>query len=305
MEHQPVLLQSVIEELAPQEGEVFADLTAGYGGHAAALLDRVGRNGYGYLFDRDPVAIQALQSKFADAKNVAITQANFGQLDWEHDLGQDMRSPDMILLDLGVSSPQLDDPSRGFSFRHDGPLDMRMDSSQPLSAATIVNDYSETEIADLIYRYGQDRFSRRIAHAIVATRSDKKAPITTTQQLADIVHHVLPRPGKTDTATKTFQALRIAVNGELEALTQALAQAPTRLAPGGRLAIISFHSLEDRLVKQAFRELTTPQLNHFGQIAAEAPFQLVTRKPVKGEIEDSHNPRARSARLRAVAKNKN
>lgn len=300
MEHQPVLLQSVLEVLAPQEGEVFADLTAGYGGHAAALLDAVGRSGYGYVFDRDAQAIAALEQKFAGQSNVSIKRANFGQSDvWDNDLP----SVDMILLDLGVSSPQIDDPSRGFSFRQDGPLDMRMDTSQTLNAATIVNQYSETEIADLIYRFSQDRFSRRIAHAIVAARSQTR-PIQTTQQLADIVHRILPRPGKTDTATKTFQALRIAVNDELEALSQALQQAPAKLKPGGRLAVISFHSLEDRLVKQAFRDLTTPQLNHFGQISQPAPFQLVTKKPIKGEI-DSHNPRARSARLRAVAKNKN
>lgn len=294
--HQPVLHDQVLEVLAPQEGERFADLTAGYGGHAASLLAAVGPSGHGYLFDRDQRAVEFLRLKFAGTSNLTITRANFAGIVF----GADVPPVDMILLDLGVSSPQLDDPRRGFSFSHDGPLDMRADQRQSLTAAQLVNNASAAKLTDILYRYGQEPQARRIAAAIEQARKTK--PIATTAQLVDIVSRAVPRRGRLHPATKTFQALRIAVNGELDNLQSVLPKLADGLKPGGRLAVISFHSLEDRLVKQHFRELSTAQLDHRGQVSVPARFHLVTKSAVKGEDYD-HFPRARSARLRAVAKN--
>jgi len=294
--HTPVLVSKTIEVLQPQVGERFADVTAGYGGHASELLQAVGTSGYGYLFDKDTEAISALTSEFSACKNVSITQADFGELDWENT----MPEVDMILADIGVSSPQIDDPERGFSFSQSGPLDMRMNQSQALTAYDIVNTYSQRDIADILYQYGEERASRKIAQAIVDTR--QITPIETTQELAEIITHSTGKSGKIHPATKSFQALRIAVNGELEALQNALQQMPNRLSLGGRIAIISFHSLEDRLVKQAFKALCTPTRDGFGQIVSPAKFIAVTKKPIKGSEFDVNNPRARSAKLRAVEK---
>jgi len=294
--HTPVLLENVIELLQPQKGEKFADLTAGFGGHSEVLLDMVGDNGHGYLFDKDSEAIHALQAEFKTQNNVTITQADFGTIDWQNE----MPRVDMILADIGVSSPQIDNADRGFSFSHDGPLDMRMDQNQDLTAFDIVNTYSQADLADILYQYGEERQSRRIARKIVEAR--KVEPIHTTSQLAEIISHETGKSGKIHPATKSFQALRIAVNNELESLKSALGEMPASLLPGGRIAIISFHSLEDRLVKQAFKALCTPQKDEFGQIVSNAEFTPVTKKPITGTNFDKTNPRARSAKLRVVEK---
>lgn len=294
--HTPVLLENVIDLLQPQIGEKFADLTAGFGGHSEVLLEMVGGSGHGYLFDKDSEAILALQAKFETLNNVTITQADFGTIDWQ----EDMPKVDMILADIGVSSPQIDNADRGFSFMQDGPLDMRMNQDQILTAYDIVNTYSQADLADILYQYGEERQSRRIARKIVESR--RLEPIRTTTQLADIISHETGKSGKIHPATKSFQALRIAVNNELDSLKSALQEMPASLLPGGRIAIISFHSLEDRLVKQAFKALCTPQKDEFGQIVSNAEFTPVTKKPISGINFDKTNPRARSAKLRVVEK---
>ncbi len=292
--HKPVLLEKVMEVLQPQGGQCFADVTGGWGGHSAALLEAVGKQGFGYIFDQDSAAIAALEQRFSSAENVAIVKANFA----DKEFVDMVPKVDMILADLGVSSPQLDEPERGFSFRAEGPLDMRMNKDQTLSAAEIVNTYREDEIATILYEYGEERASRRIAKAIVLARKVK--PITTTAELAEIVSSCIKTSGRIHPATKTFQALRIAVNGELAALERFLEIAPSKLVSGGRIAIISFHSLEDRLVKNCFRSLSTADRDNYGQIVSTPAFKRITKKPILGSIFDSNNPRARSAKLRCL-----
>jgi len=294
--HTPVLLENVLEVLKPLEGEIFADMTAGYGGHAQALIKAVGPKGHGYLFDKDPQAIAALNEKFGSYSNVTISQLDFGSIDWKKDVPQ----LDMILADVGVSSPQIDQPLRGFSFMHDGPLDMRMNQDQELSAYDIVNTYSQKQLADILFSYGEERQSRRIAAAITA--NSRVSPIKTTSQLADIISHEIGKSGRIHPATKSFQALRIAVNNELESLQSAVISMPQALSPKGRIAIISFHSLEDRIVKQAFKALCTAARDEFGHIVSEPLYRKVTKKPISGNQQDKSNPRARSAKLRAVEK---
>ncbi len=294
--HTPVLLEHVIEVLKPCEGEKFLDLTAGYGGHTAALLEAVGPNGFGYLLDQDPEAILALRERFGSYSNVEIIQMNFADVSEVTGLPK----VDMILLDIGVSSVQIDKPERGFSFLHDGPLDMRMDQTTGKTAADLVAQLSEKELADTIYQYGEERHSRRIAKAIVEAR--KVSNIATTTQLAGIIEAAIGRNprSKIHPATRTFQALRIAVNGELEVLEEVLPQAASLLKPGGRLAVITFHSLEDRMVKHYFKRLTTAEKDAMGQDVSVPEFRLVTKKPITGLDEKDFNPRARSAKLRAV-----
>lgn len=292
--HIPVLLEQVEALLLPKNGESFVDLTAGYGGHATILLKSIGEGGYGYLFDKDPDAISYLEKKFENANNISISKADFGDLDWENDFP----AVDMILADIGVSSPQIDQPERGFSFLQTGPLDMRMDSSQNLTAEEIVNSYSQQDIADILYKYGEERASRKIAKSIVEAR--KIEPITTTTDLAKIIQSTIKSSGKINPATRSFQALRIAVNDELASLESMLINAPTKLSAGGRMAVISFHSLEDRLVKHAFKKLCKPIRNDFGQVVSEPKYKIVTKKPVVGSKLDKTNPRSRSAKLRVV-----
>ncbi len=294
--HIPVLLGSVESLLNPQVGDCFADLTAGYGGHSEMLLSKVGSNGYGYLFDKDPDAIKALKAKFSNVTNVSIKHADFNNLNWENDIP----AVDIILADIGVSSPQIDQSSRGFSFEAEGPLDMRMDTTQEITAEKIVNSYSERELADILYKYGEERASRKIAKAIVNYRNSK--PIKTTTELAKIINDCITHKTKINPATRSFQALRIEVNNELKALEKLLQNGPTKLSSGGRMAVISFHSLEDRMVKQAFKRLATPVRDDFGQIVSEAEYRIVTKKPIKGSEFDKTNPRARSAKLRVVEK---
>lgn len=292
--HTPVLVDEVIEVLRPSKGESFLDMTAGYGGHATALLEKVGSTGRGYLVDQDAQAIAQLQKEFGKNKGITIIKANFA----DREVAKSVPPVDMILLDLGVSSAQLDDAERGFSFQTDSKLDMRMDQQQRLSAYEIVNHTPEGELAEIIYQYGEERRSRQVAAAIVQAR--RVSPIVSTAQLSKIVSHAVHRRGKIHPATKTFQAIRIAVNDELGRLEQILAELPQRINPGGRIAIISFHSLEDRRVKQAFRALSRDTLDEYGHVADRASFKLVTKKAILGSLEDRNNPRARSAKLRAV-----
>lgn len=291
--HIPVLCDKVVEVLKPEPGEVFIDLTAGFGGHSAELLERVGQHGKGIMLDQDPEAITALQERFEGKSNVQIVKANFAGID-----ELDLPKADMILADIGVSSVQLDRSERGFSFSHDGPLDMRMDTTTGETAADLVADLSEADLADVIYQYGEERQSRRIAKAIVDAR--KVSTIDSTEQLASIIEAAIGRHGKHHPATKTFQALRIAVNDELGALERMLPRATSQLKPGGRLAIITFHSLEDRVVKNYFRSLVKPLKNDMGHDVSVPEFRLVTKKPISGLDEKDFNPRARSAKLRAV-----
>lgn len=287
-EHIPVLLNEVVGVLAPKTGETYLDLTGGYGGHAAAILQRTGSYEHSVLVDRDPNAVLALQEQFA-ANGVEIRQTDF--LSASRQLKEQGRQFDLILADLGVSSPHLNQANRGFSIRQDGPLDMRMDTSQELTAEQVVNTYSEAELADILKKYGEEPKARQIASLIAHNR-----PIKTTNELAKIVAKAWPGYSKVHPATRTFQALRIAVNDELELLRESLPiWMYDLLAPGGRLAIISFHSLEDRLVKQALQEASGDRY--------DAELTLLTKRPLTGSEEELvFNPRARSAKLRAVAK---
>jgi 16S rRNA (cytosine1402-N4)-methyltransferase len=283
--HEPVLLEEVMAVLALEEGMRVADLTVGGGGHAQVMARTIGRHGHLYAFDRDPEALAAARQTLAAAPcPVTFVHASFSELPAYIPDG----SLDAALVDLGVSSPQLDRPERGFSYQHDGPLDMRMDptASGP-TAADVVNGFSEAALADVLFRYGEERMARRIARRIVQER--QVDPIVTTARLAEVVRSAIPaarRRTGPHPARRTFQALRIFVNRELDELEQLLTVLPRALRPGGRAAVISFHSLEDRIVKQHFRV---------------RPWQPLLRKPVMASAEEcSRNPRARSAKLRAA-----
>ena len=293
--HQPVLLEQTIDLLDLKSGEIVMDMTAGYGGHSAEILKNIGPSGRLILVDRDREAIKELKKKFKHCKNVEYIHSNYADIDWEQ-----IGKVDKILMDLGVSSPQLDESERGFSFNKDAELDMRMDRSQSLTAKEIVNEYSEEELANIIYRYGEEKKSRRIAKAIVESRAQK--PIKTTKQLADIIEDCLPKSYRIHPATRTFQAIRIATNSELESLEKTLPEAIAHLSRGGRLGIISFHSLEDRIVKQFFKSLTEVEKDPVTGMDVESPnFRLINKKPIKG-LNNDNNPRARSAKLRVVEK---
>lgn len=288
--HIPVLLEPVLKYLDPQAGETYLDLTGGYGGHASAILDKTTNPSGATLVDRDSNAIAELTAKFA-GQGTRIKQADFYTASRE--LAEQGSTFDLILADLGVSSPHLNQASRGFSIIQDGPLDMRMDQTQTLTAEIMVNTYAEDELADLIKRYGEEPKSRQIASLIVQNR-----PFHTTTQLAQVVKKAWPGHSKVHPATRTFQALRIAVNDELELLRKSLPiWIENLLAPNGRIAIISFHSLEDRIVKEALKQASGDRY--------DATLQLLTKKPVVAdENEIVFNPRARSAKLRAALKQK-
>ncbi len=298
--HVPVLLGEVISGLALRAGGRFIDGTLGLGGHAEAILGATAPDGRLLGFDRDGDSLMRAQTRlshFGD-RLVAIqaSYAEMGRLAPSLGFG----SVDGILLDLGLSSLQLDDPQRGFAFRFDAPLDMRFDPRSGATAGDLVNGLPEDELADLIFEYGEERHSRRIARALVRAR-----PIVTTAQLAEIVAAAIPggRREKIHPATRTFQALRIAVNDELGELERALPQTLDLLKPDGRLAVISFHSLEDRIAKQFMKRESTGCLCPPEQIACScghvASLRLVTKKPVEAsEAEADENPRARSAKLR-------
>jgi 16S rRNA (cytosine1402-N4)-methyltransferase len=283
------MVAEVIGHLEPSRGGVFVDCTVGLGGHARALLEAGASRLIG--FDRDPAAVAAARdalSGFGD--RVEVVHADYRQVAAVLD-ARGVAQVDGVLADLGVSSMQLDAPGRGFSFRQDDPLDMRMDTTAGPTAAEALRDVEERTLADVIYEFGEERHSRRIARAIVAARELR--PIGTTGQLADIVRRAIPRKGYTriDPATRTFQAIRIWVNRELEGLDSFLGVATRRLADGGRIAVITFHSLEDRIVKHTLRALAA---EGFG-------LRIRTKHPVvPSESEIERNPRARSAKLRAA-----
>jgi 16S rRNA (cytosine1402-N4)-methyltransferase len=285
--HRAVLLSETLNYLDPQPGRRFIDATFGAGGHTRALLERTDPTGTVLALDVDDTALEAgLELQRASGNRLTLVKANFKDIfpvaQKHHFLGVDG-----ILADIGVSSMMFDDPERGFSFMREGALDMRMDRTQPLTAAEIVNSYGEKEIADILYKFGEERRSRPIARSIVRSR-----PLASTADLNRAVERVLgsPRYGRIHPATRTFQALRIAVNAELESLELFLNSAPHCLRSGGRLAVITFHSLEDRIVKNAFR-------------ASAVPGKPLTKKVVTaGDAEVSSNPRARSAKLRVWEK---
>lgn len=301
LRHIPVMLGEAVEGLAVQAGGRYLDGTFGRGGHARAVLSRLGPDGRLLLMDRDPTAIATAQAEFASDSRVSIRHANFSSMaEWPETAG----GLDGILLDLGVSSPQLDEAARGFSFMADAPLDMRMDTTQGESAADFLAHATEKEIADVLWIYGEERFSRKIARAIVEDRVEN--PITRTGQLAALIERLIGRrePGK-HPATRSFQALRIRVNGELEALDHGLKAALDLLKVGGRLSIISFHSLEDRAVKLFIRDHSgRVQGSRRGPPVAAAPARLaaVGKAQFPSEEELSVNPRARSAVLRVAEK---
>ncbi len=294
--HRPVLLEAVLEHLVPAlraagPGALLVDGTVGLGGHSAALLEAVpGARLIG--IDRDPSALESAAERLREfGGRVRLVHANAA--DWrEHVEAAGMGPPSAMLLDLGVSSPQLDRPERGFSFRQDGPLDMRMDPTTGPTAAQLLDRLSADELSDVLYLYGEERHARRIARHLA--ESHRRVPIRTTRALADAVAAAMPGPrrrqGRDHPARRTFQALRIAVNAELESLERALGSGVDMLAPGGRIVVISFHSLEDRIVKRAFRA------------AAEGgTLALRTRRPVVASASERRdNPRARSAKLRAA-----
>jgi 16S rRNA (cytosine1402-N4)-methyltransferase len=284
--HTPVLLDEVLHYLDPKAGDSYLDLTAGYGGHAAAVLQLTKAPSKATLVDRDIFAIEHVRHTFGS--DVTYLHQDF--LTASQQLHAEQGQFDCILADLGVSSPHLDNKDRGFSIQQDGPLDMRMDQRQPVSAETIVNEYDESELSRILKVYGEEPKAKKIARLIVEHR-----PIHTTSQLTELARKAWPGHSRVHPATRTFQALRIAVNSELEQIEQAIPLWVDMLAPGGRLAIISFHSLEDRIVKQ--------QLTHMGGDRYDAQLRLLTKKPVSaGESESFSNPRARSAKLRAAVK---
>lgn len=286
-QHQPVLCAQIVEWLVQQSGGRFLDLTLGDGGHASALLAAAGTAAQLVGVDQDGDALARARGGLAPAHS-QITYRHENFADAVKSLQDEGERFSGIVADLGFSSPQIDEPARGLSFRMEGPLDMRMDQRRTITAETLVNTASETELADWFFYYGEERASRRVAKAIVNARVQQ--PITTTTQLANIVRRVLPGSPRIDPATKIFQALRIAVNGELEVLEQMLAVAPHLLAVGGRMAVLSYHSLEDRLVKQSWRAL-----------AADGNYRLLVKRPlIPADEEIAGNPRARSAKLRGI-----
>lgn len=286
--HVPVLRNEVVTWLKPRSGGLYVDGTLGLGGHSLALLEASSPSGrlVGFEWDEDAAA-QADERLAPHGERVHIVRASYADLVRElANLG--ITAIDGLVADLGVSSLQLDRAERGFSFRADSALDMRMDQRNPLTAAMLVARFSEEQLADIFYYYGEERQARRIARFLVQARQE--APVTTTVRLAAIVAEAVPRkyhPPKVHVATKVFQALRIAVNGELDNLTRLLATAPEVLRPGARMGIITFHSLEDRIVKQAFQQ--------------NPAFRILTRRPVTPSAEEcERNPRARSAKLRVA-----
>lgn len=291
--HAPVMLKEAVALLNPHEGGIYVDCTLGGGGHAKEILSRIGEAGHLIAFDKDRHAIERAQKALAPYLNqVTIVHRDYRFL---VDVLQELQiaEVDGILFDLGVSSYQVLEPERGFSYNYDAPLDMRMDDSSPTTAADLVNTLSEKELGDIIYRFGEERWARRIASFIVEQR--KKAPIKTTGQLTEIIKAAIPAAARRKgphPARRTFMALRIAVNDELSGLEEGLRAGISFLRAGGRIVVISFHSLEDRIVKRIFKEY-----------AASKILRILTKKPiVPSEEEVLVNPRSRSAKLRAAEK---
>jgi 16S rRNA (cytosine1402-N4)-methyltransferase len=303
MQHRPVLYKEIIHALQPRSGGRYVDGTLGAGGHARGILEACAPDGLVLGLDVDPQALALARETLAPyEKRIHLVQAShitlreqLAALKWD--------AIDGIVLDLGASSMQFDNAERGFSFMQDGPLDMRFGPQVLMSAEEIVNTFDERELADIIFRYGEDRDSRKIAKAIVMNR-----PLHTTRELVAVIEKASPRRGdKQHPATQTFQALRIAVNDELAAVEKTLPQAVAALRSGGRCAVISFHSLEDRIVKEYFREqsrdLINPPYERIYEVERKAIVNLVNKKPISpSEEETKENPRARSAKLRVVEK---
>jgi 16S rRNA (cytosine1402-N4)-methyltransferase len=296
MQHVPVLLDEALQYLNVRPGGVYVDATLGLAGHSSAIARRLGGKGRLICFDRDPQAMEAAKAKLAEVRaELELAGMEMPEVVFEPRAFSEAKSLiepgslDGLLADFGVSSLQLDEAHRGFSFRQEGPLDMRMDTRGGETAEQVVNQEDENELANLIYEFGEERRSRRIARAIVRAR-----PIRTTAELARVVSAAAPamKGDKIHPATRTFQALRIRVNNELGEIRTLLESAPSLLKPGGRLVLISFHSLEDRLVKDAFREAARSKV-----------LEVLTKKPVvAGEQEEMRNPRSRSAKMRAAEK---
>jgi 16S rRNA (cytosine1402-N4)-methyltransferase len=287
--HAPVLVAETLAQLDPSRGGLFVDCTVGLGGHSRALLEHGAARVLGLDRDADALALAA-NALAAFGDRVELVHADYRDLDRVLD-GRGIERVAGALADLGVSSMQLDAEGRGFSFQRDEPLDMRMDRSRPPTAADLLSEVNEEELANLIFQYGEERYSRRIARAIVQAR--EASAVTTTGELARIVRRAIPVRGhqRIDPATRTFQALRIRVNRELEGLDTFLGAAARRLMAGGRLAVIAFHSLEDRIVKHTFRALAH----------AEAAIRILTKRPIEASDDEvARNPRARSAKLRAI-----
>jgi len=301
--HQPVLYKEIIHALQPQTGGRYVDGTLGAGGHARGILEASAPDGQLLGLDVDPQALAIARETLAPHEHrIHLAQASYTTLSAQlKSLGWD--SVDGIVLDLGASSMQFDTPERGFSFQNDAPLDMRFGPHATQTAADIVNKYSERELADLIYEYGEERDSRKIARAIV-----DKRPLHTTRELVAVIEALSPRRGdRVHPATRTFQALRIAVNEELSSIESVLPQAVASISVGGRLAVISFHSLEDRIVKEFFRtqskDIVNPPYERIYEVERKAIIKEVNRKPIlPSEEETKNNPRARSAKLRIAEK---
>ena len=306
--HLPVLLDEVLEALNIRPGGIYLDATFGRGGHTKAILDRLGSEGRVLAFDQDPEAINHGQRQFANEPRIEFVHCNFSQVNSvivEHGLEHRI---DGVLMDLGVSSPQLDDAERGFSFLRSGPLDMRMDTTKGESAMQWLAKVEFYDLVNVLRRYGEERFAKRIASAILEAREIKKAEnkeISETGELAEIIANAVPVKEKNKhPATRSFQAIRIYINQELQAVEQGLQGAADILATGGRLAVISFHSLEDRMVKRFMRDISSrPKLPAGLPIIdkdEEPPYRLIGKPRVAGEVEIKNNPRARSARLRVL-----
>ncbi|MEG1503540.1 MAG: 16S rRNA (cytosine(1402)-N(4))-methyltransferase RsmH [Enterococcus sp.] len=309
-QHTTVLLHETVDGLAIKPNGIYVDCTLGGAGHSEYLLSQLETEGHLYAFDQDQKAIDNAKIRLADyiAKGqVTFVKANFREL--KHALNQlGVTEVDGILYDLGVSSPQLDEAERGFSYHQDAPLDMRMDQSAPLSAYQVVNDYSYHDLVKIFFRYGEEKFSKQIARLIERHRADK--PIETTGELVEIIKEAIPAPARRKgghPAKRVFQAIRIAVNDELGAIESSLEQAIELISVGGRVSVITFHSLEDRIVKTMFKEFSTPKDMPPGLPIVPEEFQpilkLVNRKPITASEEELEaNNRARSAKLRIAEK---
>lgn len=303
MQHIPVLYEEVLKVLDPMPGGYYVDGTIGAGGHSRGILERCAPDGRLIGFDRDPAALALATRNLAEfSDRIILIHSSYQEL-VSHLNNRNWHSVDGILIDLGLSSMQLDSPERGFSFRFDAPLDMRFDPNQSFSASDLVNEYTRDELAHIIFTYGEEKFSRRIADAIIANR-----PLGTTKELAQVIKSVVPHTrSKIHPATRTFQALRIAVNDELNALEAFLPEALEVLKPGGRLAVIAFHSLEDRIVKGFFRQesrdcICPPEIP-VCMCDHKARIREITRRPIRPvDREIEGNPRARSAKLRGAEK---
>ncbi|GER68167.1 ribosomal RNA small subunit methyltransferase H [Weizmannia acidilactici] len=307
-EHTTVLLKEAVDGLNVKPYGIYVDCTLGGGGHSGYLLSKLSGEGRLYAFDQDETAIQHAREKFQnDLNRITLIKSNFRHLKTELE-ARGVEKVDGIMYDLGVSSPQLDTPERGFSYQHDAPLDMRMDLDSPLTAYEIVNHWSYEDLVRIFFRYGEEKFSKQIARKIEAHRA--KENIRTTGQLADIIKKAIPAPARRKgghPAKRVFQAIRIAVNDELSAFEESLTDAIALLKPGGRISVITFHSLEDRICKNIFKENSSVKdLPHGLPVipkAYEPALKIITKKPiVPSEEEVGGNNRSRSAKLRIAEK---